>query len=147
VVRAVFPPRLRPEAPGPGMLRRCDTNQPAGVLGCRRRPKTKYASGAHPKELTTSTTGAQSHFEPLIWLAGRRLRSMSAAVLRMPSAAAAAMISRRLRALRSLHFLAAMTPSMLWGHLMFRTLTRAARWRPGRTAGGLAVGARELLGH
>jgi hypothetical protein len=75
-----------------------------------RHPKTKYASGAPPKELTTSTTRAHIHFEPRIWLAGRRLISMSAAVLRMPSAADAVMISLRLRVLRSLHLRAAMTP-------------------------------------
>src|SRR5437879_3951324 len=37
--------------------------------------------------------------------------SMSAAALRLASASAAAMISLRLRSLRSLHFLAAMAPS------------------------------------
>ena len=86
----------------------CYTNQSGWGTGwgrgCRRRPKTKYASGAPPKELTTATTAAHIHFESRIWLAGRRLMSMSAAVLRMPSATAAAMISLRLRVLRSLHF-------------------------------------------
>src|SRR5260370_22542999 len=68
----------------------------------RRRPKAKYASGAPPKELMNTTTGTHIHFEPRIWLAGRRLMSMSAAVLRLPSATAAIVISRRLRLLRSL---------------------------------------------
>jgi len=45
-------------------------------------------------------------FEPRIWFAGRRLRSMSTAVLRMASVIAAATISLRLRSLRSLHRLA-----------------------------------------
>jgi hypothetical protein len=57
-----------------------------------------------------TTAGAHIHFEPRIWLAGRRLMSMSAAVLRLASATAAAMMSLRLRSLRSLQFLAAMTP-------------------------------------
>jgi hypothetical protein len=42
-------------------------------------------------------------FEPRIWLAGRRLMSMSTAVLRTASPIAAPMISLRLLSLRSLH--------------------------------------------
>jgi hypothetical protein len=45
-------------------------------------------------------------FEPRISLAGRRLMSMSTAVLRTASATAAAMISLRWRSLKSLHHLA-----------------------------------------
>jgi hypothetical protein len=73
-------------------------------------PKAKYESGTTPKELTITTAAAHIHFEPRIWLAGRRLMSMTAAVLRPASATAATMISLRLRLLRSLHCrLAAMT--------------------------------------
>jgi hypothetical protein len=50
-------------------------------------------------------------FEPRIWLAGRRLISMNTAVLRTASPIAAAMISLRLRSLRSLHRVA-MTSSL-----------------------------------
>jgi hypothetical protein len=79
--------------------------------GCRR-PNTKYETGTTPAELTTATIAAHTHFGPRTWLAGRRLRSMSAATLRMPSAAAAAMSKLRVRSLRSLHrLLAAMTSS------------------------------------
>src|SRR5664279_3543627 len=66
-------------------------------------PKAKYESGTTPKELTITTAAAHIHFEPRIWLAGRRLMSMTAAVLRPASATAATMISLRLRLLRSLH--------------------------------------------
>src|ERR1022692_1541193 len=79
--------------------------------GYRRRPKAKYESGAPPKELMTTTAAAHAHFGPRISLAGRRLRSMSAAVLRLASAAAATMSRPRVRLLRSLHFLKAMTSS------------------------------------
>src|SRR5262249_33901337 len=64
-------------------------------LGPGRRPKTKYEIGTNPAELTSVTTGAQSHFGPRIWLAGRRLMSMRADALRMVSAAAVTMISLR----------------------------------------------------
>jgi hypothetical protein len=78
----------------------------------RRRPKRKYESGAPPAELTSITTTAHSHFGPRIWLAGRRLMSISAAALSPASAVAAAMISLRLRGLKSLHWrLAAMASS------------------------------------
>src|SRR5262245_55092063 len=97
--------------------------------GCRRRPKTRYASGAAPKELTATTATAQTHFEPRIWIAGRPLLSMSSASLSMPSATAAVMIRLRLRVLRSLHFRAAITtPPRTWhGPLMSGTLHRVRR--------------------
>src|SRR6266487_826979 len=72
-------------------------------------PVSRVATAA---ELTTATTGAHSHFGPRIWLAGRRLMSMRAATLRMPSATATVMISLRVLSSRSLHVrLAAMTSS------------------------------------
>jgi hypothetical protein len=75
-----------------------------------RRPKTKYETGTTPAELTTVTTVAHSHFGPRTWLAGRRLRSTSAAILRTPSATAALTSNLRVRSPRSLHcLLAAMT--------------------------------------
>jgi hypothetical protein len=49
------------------------------------------------------THGAHSHFGPRVWLAGRRLISMRAATLRMPSASATAMISLRVLWPRSPH--------------------------------------------
>ena len=64
--------------------------------------------GTTPAELTTVTTMAHTHLGPRTWLAGRRFRSMSAASLRIPSAAAVMASSLRVRPLRSLHcFLAA----------------------------------------
>jgi hypothetical protein len=78
--------------------------------GCRR-PKTKYEIGTTPAELTTVTTVAHNHFGPRTWLAGRRLRSMSAASLRMLSATAVMASSLRVRSLRSLHCLLPAMPS------------------------------------
>jgi hypothetical protein len=49
-----------------------------------------------------ASTVAHSHFGPRTWLAGRRLRSMSAASLRMPSATTVMVSSLRVRSLRSL---------------------------------------------
>jgi hypothetical protein len=96
-------------------------------LGCRR-PKAKYESGMAPKELTMATTAAHSHFGPRIWLAGRRLMSMSAAILRQPSATAAAMISLRLRSLRWLLCrLAAMTSSAYMAGIPDRVHPTSAR--------------------
>jgi hypothetical protein len=93
------------------MLTCCHADQ-SGCDRGGRRPRTKYAIGTTPAELTTATTVAHIHFRPRIWLAGRRLMSMSAATLRMPSATAAVMSSLRVRLLRSLHcLLAAMTSS------------------------------------
>ena len=66
---------------------------------CRRRPKAKYDSDP---ELTSTAAMIHIRFEPRIWLAGRRLMSTSTAVLRTASPIAAAMISFRLRSLRSL---------------------------------------------
>jgi hypothetical protein len=81
-----------------------------------RRPKAKYDSGPTPAELTSTAATIHIHFEPRIWLAGRRLMSMSTAVLRMASAiAAATMISLRLRSLKLLHRLA-MTSSASMHH-------------------------------
>ena len=115
----------------------CDVCQPGCDRGCRR-PKTKYEIGTTPAELTTATTGAHSHFEPRIWLAGRRLMSMRAATLRMPSATATVMISLRVLSSRSLHVrLAAMTSSpYVAGSVMAEryivrggpTLSRARPW-------------------
>jgi hypothetical protein len=83
--------------------------------GCdpdRRRPNTKYETGTTPAELTTATTAAHTHLGPRIWLAGRRLMSISAATLRRASVTAAAMSNLRLRSLSWLHcFLAAKTSS------------------------------------
>src|SRR5512142_2213876 len=68
--------------------------------------------GAPPTELISTTTTAHSHLGPRIWLAGRRLRSMSAATLRGTSNAAPATMSLRARGDRSLHCrLAAMASS------------------------------------
>jgi hypothetical protein len=95
--------------------------------GCRR-PKTKYEIGTIPAELTTATTAAHSHFGPRIWLAGRRLRSINAATLRMPSATAAVMK-------QSAGALAQIAPLFPGGHdilhtpagsLMARTLHRGS---------------------
>ena len=77
----------------------------------RRRPKAKYDSDPTPAELMSTAAMIHIRFEPRIWLAGRRLISMSTAVLRTASPIAAAMISLRLRSLRSLHRLA-MTSSL-----------------------------------
>jgi len=85
-----------------GQLACCDACQPDCDCG-RRRPKTKYKIGTTPAELTTATKGAHSHFGPRIWLAGRRLMSMRAATLRMPSTTATVMISLRVLSSRSLH--------------------------------------------
>src|SRR5215472_11136053 len=70
-----------------------------------------------PAELTTVTTEAHIHFRPRIWLAGRRLMSISAASLRIPSTTATEMISLRVRSSRSLHCLAAMTASQVHGRV------------------------------
>jgi hypothetical protein len=67
--------------------------------------------GTTPAEPTTVTTVAHIHFGPRTWLAGRRLRSMSAASLRIPSAAAVMASSLRVRPLRSLHCLLAAMPT------------------------------------
>jgi hypothetical protein len=93
----------------PTLLGCCYEAQSVCDPGCRR-PKTKYETGTTPAELTTVTTVAHSHFGPRTWLAGRRLRSTSAAILRTPSATAALTSNLRVRSPRSLHcFLAAMT--------------------------------------
>jgi hypothetical protein len=98
-----------PRSPLPTVLRCCYEAKSVYDPGCRR-PKTKYETGTTPAELTTVTTVAHSHFGPRTWLAGRRLRSTSAAILRMPSATAALTSNLRVRSPRSLHcFLAAMT--------------------------------------
>ena len=89
---------------------RPDSNEESDQ-GCRRRPKTKYEIGTTPAELTSATTAAHTRFRPRIWLAGRRLISMSAATRRAPSVTAAAMSSLRVRALRSLHCGLVMTSS------------------------------------
>ena len=78
--------------------------------GCRRRPKAKYDGGLTGAELTNTAAMIYIRFEPRTWLAGRRLMSMSTGVLRTASPIAEAMISLRLRWLRSLHR-AAMTSS------------------------------------
>jgi hypothetical protein len=64
--------------------------------------------GRRPDPGRVDECGRYDHirFEPRIWLAGRLLMSKSTAVLRMASAIAAAMISLRLRSLRSLYRLA-----------------------------------------
>jgi hypothetical protein len=85
------------------MAVRAGRNMILGDQGCRRRPKTKYEIGTTPAELTSATTAAHTRFRPRIWLAGRRLISMSAATRRAPSATATAMSSLRVRSLRSLH--------------------------------------------
>jgi hypothetical protein len=85
---------------------------PRVELGYRRalvRPAMKYDSGAIPAVLT-SAVKAHSHFGPRTWLAGRRLRSMSIAVLRAASAAAAAMRIRCCALLGSFRCLAMATP-------------------------------------
>ena len=99
------------EFPGRG----CCTLVLHAVITRRRRPKAKYDSGPTPAELTSTAATIHIRFEPRIWLAGRRLMSMSTAVLRTASAIAAAMISLRLRSLRSLHRLA-MTSSASMHH-------------------------------
>src|SRR5215469_11459412 len=123
----------------------------------------KYEIGRIPAELTTATAVAQAHFLPRIWSAGLRLMSMSAAILRLTSTAAAARSSLRLLSLRSLHcLLAAMassacTAGVLAGlHLTWVTgppPTSAARGRipaasqapPGRPPPGARR--RPALGH
>jgi hypothetical protein len=90
-----------------------------------------------------TTAGAHIHFEPRIWLAGRRLMSMSAAVLRLASATAAAMMSLRLRSLRSLQFLAAMTPPAYMRGPAGRVLyirRRSAALAPPPSVGGRGLG-------
>ena len=64
-----------------------------------------------PAELRMVRAGIQAHFGPRTWLAGRRLRSISAAAFRLVSTAAAAMSSRWFRLLRSLHLGPATTRS------------------------------------
>jgi hypothetical protein len=54
-----------------------------------RRPKMKYEIGTTPTEPTTTTIAARTHLGPRIRVAGRRLMSMRAATLRIPSATAA----------------------------------------------------------
>jgi hypothetical protein len=101
--------RRGPRSLLPTVLRCCYEARSVGAPGCRR-PKAKYETGTTPAELTTVTTVAHSHFGPRTWLAGRRLRSTSAAILRMPSATAAPTSNLRVRSPRSLHcVLAAMT--------------------------------------
>jgi hypothetical protein len=56
--------------------------------------------GTAPTEFTAATAAAHSHFGPRIWPAGLRVMSMRAAILRMPSPAAAARMSLRVRSLR-----------------------------------------------
>jgi hypothetical protein len=103
----------------------CRADQSGRDRGCRR-PKRKYEMGTTPAEPTTVTTVAHTHFGPRTWLAGRRFRSMSAASLRIPSAAAVMASSLRVRPLRSLHcLLAAMPPSACtarsrWSHHTWR---------------------------
>ena len=93
------------------LLTRCCAYQSGWDPGCRRRPKAKYASGATPA-VPGTRAAAHIHFEPRTWLAGRRLRSMTTAILRLASAIPATMINLLLRLLRSLHRrLAAMTSS------------------------------------
>jgi len=58
--------------------------------------------GTAPSELTNATARAHFTFDPRISLAGRRLMSINARTLRIPSAVPAAMTSRRVRGLRSL---------------------------------------------
>jgi hypothetical protein len=113
------PPLLNPAC--------CRADQSGCGRGCRR-PKMKYAIGTAPAELTTVTTVAHIHFGPRIWLAGRRLMSISAASLRMPSATAVMVSSLRVRWLRSLHCLLAAMPSSArtLGSLMACTLHRLA---------------------
>jgi len=77
----------------------------------RRRPKAKYDSDPIPAELTNTAATIHIRFEPRIWLAGRCLISTITAALRMASLIPAAMMSLRLRSLRSLHRLA-MTSSV-----------------------------------
>src|SRR6516162_5806459 len=94
--------------------------------------------GRIPAELTIATAVAQAHFRPRIWLAGLRLISTSAAILRVTSAAATAMSSLRLPSLRSLHcLLAAMaSPRARRGtrwpapYIGDRPATRTSRRRP-----------------
>jgi len=50
--------------------------------GCRRLPKTKYEIGRTPAELMSAAAAAHIRFRHRIWLAGRRLMSMSAAARR-----------------------------------------------------------------
>jgi len=102
--------RRQAPAAAPDPLGCCRANQSGRDRGCRR-PKTKYEMGTTPAELTTVTTVAHTHFGPRTWLAGRRLRSMSAASLRIPSATAVMASSLRVRGLRSLHCLLAAMPS------------------------------------
>jgi len=122
-IQASTADRLRPPRRRFGCCR-------AAQSGCDRggrRPKTKYEIGTTPAELTTVTTVAHTHFGPRTWLAGRRLRSMSAATLSMPSATAVMASSLRLRSLRSLLCLLPVMPSSAYtaGSLMACTLHAA----------------------
>jgi hypothetical protein len=74
----------------------------AGELLCR--PRTKYAIGTTPKELMSAIATAQPGFEPRTSSAGRRARSMSAAIFNTPSNVPPMMINLRVRGLRSIHF-------------------------------------------
>ena len=92
--------------------------------------------------MRSTATTIHIGFEPRIWLAGRRLMSMSTAVLRMASPIAVAMISLRLRSLRSLHRLAIDILRFLAAALMTCTLHReelAAGGGCGGRSGACAV--------
>jgi hypothetical protein len=115
------PPLLNPAC--------CRADQSGCGRGCRR-PKMKYAIGTAPAELTTVTTVAHIHFGPRIWLAGRRLMSISAASLRMPSATAVMVSSLRVRWLRSLHCLLAAMPSSACTQGISDGLHLTSVWHP-----------------
>jgi hypothetical protein len=82
-----------------------EVNSGAADVGLRRR-----RDGRGPAELTIAMTAAYTRLGPRIWLAGRRLMSMSVATRRALSATAAVISSLRVPPLKSLYRFD-MTPS------------------------------------